>query len=87
MSIEELMEINIESTATLTKTKTRLIPASVTTITEEEITASGARSLYELLDIYVPNLQWIRHHWEADHMGLRGMTGMTNTSCWSTAVI
>jgi iron complex outermembrane receptor protein len=28
--------------------------------------------LYELLDIYVPNLQVIRHHWESDHIGLRG---------------
>jgi outer membrane receptor for ferrienterochelin and colicin len=73
LSIEQLMEIDVASTATLTMTKPRLVPASVTTITEEEITASGARSLYELLDIYVPNLQWIRHHWEGDHMGLRGI--------------
>ena len=73
LSIEQLMEIDVASTATLTMTKPRLVPASVTTITEEEIVASGARSLYELLDIYVPNLQWIRHHWEADHLGLRGI--------------
>ncbi len=73
MSITQLMEVEIESTATLTKSKPRMVPAAVTTITAEQIQASGARSLNELLDIYVPNLQWIRHHWEADHLGLRGI--------------
>ncbi len=72
-SLEELMNIPVVSTATLTETKPRLVPAAVTTITEEQIKASGARSLFELLDIYVPNLQWIRHHWESDHLGLRGI--------------
>ncbi len=32
-----------------------------------------ARSLFELLDIYVPDLEIIRHHWESDHIGLRGI--------------
>ncbi len=73
MSIEQLMEIEVVSTATLTEAKPRLVPAAVTTITEEQIQASGARSMFELLDIYVPNLQWIRHHWESDHLGLRGI--------------
>ncbi len=73
LSIEELMEIPVFSSASLTKTKPRLVPAAVTTITQEEIAASGARNLFELLDIYVPNFQWIRHHWEPDHMGLRGI--------------
>jgi outer membrane receptor protein involved in Fe transport len=73
MSIEELMTVEVTSTATLTGTAPRLVPAAVTTITQEQIKASGARSLYELLDIYVPNLQWSRHHWENDVMGLRGI--------------
>jgi len=73
MSIEQLMEIEVASTATLTEVKPRLVPAAVTVITEEQIQASGARSLFELLDIYVPNLQWTRNHWEADNLGLRGI--------------
>jgi iron complex outermembrane receptor protein len=73
MPLEELKEVEIASTATLTDVQPRLVPAAVTVITEEQIQASGARSLYELLDIYVPNLQWIRHNWESDHMGLRGI--------------
>jgi iron complex outermembrane receptor protein len=73
MSIEQLMKMEVGSSATLTQSEPRLVPAAVTTITEEQIRASGARSLFELLDIYVPNLQWMRHHWEADVMGLRGI--------------
>jgi outer membrane receptor for ferrienterochelin and colicin len=73
LSMEDLMNVEVVSTATLTKTTPRLVPAAVTTITAEQINASGARSLFELLDIYVPNLQVIRHHWESDHIGLRGI--------------
>jgi outer membrane receptor for ferrienterochelin and colicins len=73
LSLEALMNVEIKSTATLTDTKPRLVPAAVTTVTAEQIKASGARSLFELLDIYVPNLQVIRHHWESDHIGLRGI--------------
>jgi iron complex outermembrane receptor protein len=73
LSMEDLMNVEVVSTATLTKTTPRLVPAAVTTITAEQIKASGARSLFELLDIYVPNLQVIRHHWESDHLGLRGI--------------
>jgi len=75
LSIDELMNIEVASAATLTKTTPRLVPSAMTTITAEQIKASGARSLFELLDIYVPNLQWIRHHWEADQLGLRGVFG------------
>lgn len=78
LSIDELMNIEVVSTATLTETKPRLVPAAVTTIAAEQIHASGARSLYELLDIYVPNLQWLRHHWEPDALGLRGIINDRN---------
>lgn len=73
MSVEQLMEVEVESTATLTDAKPRLVPAAVTTITQEQIQASGARSLYELLDIYVPNFQWVLHSAKLRHMGLRGI--------------
>ena len=78
LSIEELMNIEDESSASLTDTKMRSVPAAVTQITQNDIQASGARSLYELLDIYVPNLIWLRHHWEADVMGLRGIISDRN---------
>jgi iron complex outermembrane receptor protein len=75
LSIEDLMNIEVASTATLTDTKPRLVPAAVTTITAEQIQASQARSLNELLDIYVPGLELIRHHWGDDEIGLRGNYG------------
>jgi outer membrane receptor protein involved in Fe transport len=72
MSIEELMKVEVASTATLTETSPRLVPAAMTTITREQIKDSGARSLDELLEIYVPNLQIALHLWEPQHLGLRG---------------
>ncbi|NQZ60402.1 MAG: TonB-dependent receptor plug domain-containing protein, partial [Lentisphaeraceae bacterium] len=72
MSYEELMQIKITS-STLTKTDIRHSPAAITLITQDMIRQSGARSLMELFDIYVPNLQWIKHHWEAEHLGIRGI--------------
>jgi len=74
MSLEELMNVEVESTASLTKTTHRRVPSTVTTIPQEEIWNSGARNLDELLDIYVPNFEWVRHPWEYNHLGLRGIT-------------
>lgn len=73
MSIEDLMNVEVASPASLTKTTHRLTPAAVTTISQEQIRQSGARSLYELLEIYVPNLQVILHDAKLRHMGLRGI--------------
>ena len=67
------MKVEIISSATLTKTTPRLVPAAMTTITAEQIQACGTRSLFEVLDIYVPNLQWGENQWEADTLGLRGI--------------
>jgi outer membrane receptor protein involved in Fe transport len=61
--------------AALTETPRNVVPATVTRITKEDIHRSGARSLNELLEIYVPNFQWVRHHWENSHIGLRGIIG------------
>jgi len=51
----------------------RVTPAAVTRIDHEEIWSSGARSLNELFDIYVPNAQVIRHHAQPPHLGIRGI--------------
>ncbi len=70
------VEVVVESTpAALTETPRNIVPATVTRITKEDIYNSGARSLNELLDIYVPNFEWVRHHWEGSHIGLRGIIG------------
>ncbi len=80
LDVDQLANTNVqentqvESTpAALTETTRTAVPATVTRISQEDIHSSGARSLNELLDIYVPNFQWVRHHWEQSHIGLRGI--------------
>jgi len=72
-SLEELMKMSVVSAATLMQTKHRLVPAAVTTIDQEMIQHSGARSLNELFDIFVPNSQIMRHHTRSDLLGIRGI--------------
>jgi iron complex outermembrane receptor protein len=74
LSLEELMNVEI-STASLTETTKRKMPMTMTTITRQQILQSGARSLIELLEIYVPNFQWIFTGTKPRHMGLRGILG------------
>lgn len=74
MSLEELMNVEI-STASLTETTKRKMPMTMTVITRQQILQSGARSLIELLEIYVPNFQWVFTGTKPRHMGLRGILG------------
>ncbi|GHF84450.1 TonB-dependent receptor plug domain-containing protein [Thalassotalea marina] len=74
MSLQELMNVKVSETGTLTETKWAQIPAAVTRVSQHDIQQLGARSLLELLEITVPSLQVIRHHWELPHIGLRGVT-------------
>ncbi|MBN1766670.1 MAG: TonB-dependent receptor plug domain-containing protein [Sedimentisphaerales bacterium] len=78
LTIEDLMNIEIESSALLTSTTRRMNPSAMTTITREEIASSGARSLTDLLEIYVPNVQVVRHHWHMRTLGIRGISTGVN---------
>ena len=69
MSFEELSRLTF-TTSTLTAASARNTPGSTTVITQEMIRYSQARSIAELMDIFVPNVQWLRHHWEGDHLSL-----------------
>lgn len=51
----------------------RRTPAAVTRIDYDQIRSSGARSLNELFDVYVPNTQVIRHHYSLPHVAPRGL--------------
>lgn len=57
-----------------------MVPASVTLISSDDITNSSARSMYELLDIMVPNLQTINHNYGAQHIGIRGIINDRDTT-------
>jgi outer membrane receptor for ferrienterochelin and colicins len=73
MSLEQLMNIPVTSTSLTAVSSGRVSPSTVTTITQQDIQNSGARSLNELLEIYVPNLQMILHSAGISHLGLRGI--------------
>jgi len=77
MTIEELMQVKVVSSAALTEIEQPLTPAAVTRITQEQIELSGARSITELLDIYVPNIQVMKHSFARSHIGMRGIIGDT----------
>jgi len=76
--LEDLSQIAItESVATLTPTDPKELPATVTTITSEQIKYSGARNLDELLEIYVPGFTYM-YKAEGNQMGIRGIISDRN---------
>ena len=77
LSLEDLMNLEVSS-ASLTKVTRQTIPTAMTVISQEQIRDCGARSLYELLDIFVPNYQWARRFFEPDVMGIRGINSQFN---------
>ena len=77
LSLEELLQVKIGS---LTKTDIHMVPASATVITSADIANSGARSMYELLDIWVPNLQIVNHNYGSQHVGIRGIINDRDTT-------
>jgi len=60
MSLTELMNIEVVVAGTITETNPLKIPASITTITAEDIELTPARNLLDLLEIYVPGAGRIR---------------------------
>lgn len=74
MSLEDLVKVQVGA-GTLSGSGLREVPATLTTITSQDIKDSGARNLDELLEIYVPNMLYLRHSWGSDHIGFRGIVG------------
>lgn len=78
LPLEELMNIKVVGVGTLTPTQRRHLPASITRISHRQIKESGARSLDDLLEIYVPGFQvWLKTN--GNPMGLRGIISDRNT--------
>jgi len=78
LSLEELLEVRVDNAAALTPTICRQGPAAVTKISRMMIQKSGARSLDKVLEIYVPNLQIMRNHYDPPSLGVRGVIGDHN---------
>ena len=75
MTLVDLMGVDVVPVGTLTQTTRRTSPSAITTITKEQIREAGAHSLNEVLEIYVPGLQYSTQPWEPPHIGIRGITG------------
>jgi len=72
LDLEALSKLKVSSGAVLTKTEAGKVPASVTTITRRMVAESGARSIDELLEVFVPNFYRLRQATSPD-FGLRGI--------------
>jgi len=73
LDLEELSNIELKNTsATLTKTDIKNIPASITIITHKDIIDSGARNIDELLEIYVPSFAYM-YKVQSTQIGFRGI--------------
>ena len=78
LKLEDLTQVKVTNTsASLTKTTNQDTPAVVTTITYKDIQESGARSLDELLDIYVPSFAYMYKIY-GSQMGMRGILSDRN---------
>ena len=78
LGIEDLSQIEVEEAyATLGSMNPRETPASIIEITAQDIRNSGARSLDELLDIYVPGFQYM-YKVQGNQAGIRGIISDRN---------
>lgn len=71
------MDLEVSSVA-LTKVTKQTMPTAMTLITQEQIRDCGARNLFELLDVFVPNYQWAMRFFEPQVMGVRGVNSQVN---------
>jgi outer membrane receptor protein involved in Fe transport len=72
LSLEQLMDVGVYAPATLTEKNPLKTPASVTTITAEDIARTPARNILDLMEIYVPGMLWLNHG-DGPEPGMRGI--------------
>ncbi len=78
MTLEELLQVQVSQSVTLTGTDRRKLPAAVIHISHEDINRTGARDLDELLKAYVPGLQTMMKINGGDPLGIRGIISDRN---------
>jgi outer membrane cobalamin receptor len=61
MSLEQLMNVDVRTAATLTESNPHKSPSSVTVITAQDIAVTPARNLLDLIEIYVPGAIYMNH--------------------------
>jgi hypothetical protein len=78
LSIEDLMNVSVRAPAALTFLDIAETPASITTLTSEDIARTPARNLLDLIEIYVPGAIWMTSE-EGPVLGIRGsISGWNN---------
>jgi len=78
MDLESLSQIKVaDSSLTFIDIDKKYAPSLVTTITQEDIKKSGARSLDELLEIYVPDLAYM-YKVDGNQLGIGGIISDRN---------
>ncbi|HUJ72136.1 MAG TPA: TonB-dependent receptor [Verrucomicrobiae bacterium] len=73
LSLDQLVNVEVTSAAGLTQTDSRRMPVDLTELDVRDVEQSGARDLDHLLEIYVPNAQFILHHTPIPDFGFRGI--------------
>jgi hypothetical protein len=73
LSLDQLLNVDVRSPASLTDTDPRTEPVDVTRLDATDIEESGARDLNHLMEDYVPNTQVIDHNTPGDDVGFRGI--------------
>ena len=80
MSLEDLLNLTVElKTGSFLDLDIKSSPISLTLITKEQISLSGARHLSDLLEIYVPGFQYMYNKWNGIIWGMRGVAADRNT--------
>jgi outer membrane receptor protein involved in Fe transport len=76
LSFEELRNIKVR-TSSLSKISKSEVPASVTTITQEDIAVTPHRNLVDLINVYVPGA-FAMNHGQGPKLGIRGVISSSN---------
>ncbi len=78
MSLQELMEIEVES-GTITGVSRSNLPVAITVISREDILCTPARNIYDLIAVYVPGATYVSH-FQGLRLGIRGQLSDQNYS-------
>jgi outer membrane receptor protein involved in Fe transport len=77
MSLEDLMDVSIQSPAAQIRLDFDESPASLTSLTADDIQRTPARNIMDLIEIYVPGAIWMNYE-EGPLVGIRGTIASRN---------
>ena len=71
LSLDELLQVQTIMPGAITKGESKASPASLTSISAEQIEKTPARNILDLIEIYVPGATWLNYE-EGPLLGMRG---------------